>query len=220
MDPKIQKLIDDVYATAKQHGVEIKLHEDRNTIDYNGQPNNQVNGFFVESPSLKLEVGTNKPLISWLRIFIHESCHMDQWIEGCQAWKDSVIDGKETIDYIDEWVNGKELDDNFLAGCLVSSRNVELDCERRTIEKIKKYNLNDGLIYAEDLSEEIQMANSYIFFYSALYYMRRWNSPGKSPHLLKEVYKHFPTRFLPENEYSIFGENVIPYIRLYSNHCY
>lgn len=60
MDPKIQKLIDDVYATAKEHGVEIKLHEDRNTIDYNGQPNNQVNGFFVESPSLKLEVGITR----------------------------------------------------------------------------------------------------------------------------------------------------------------
>lgn len=86
---------------------------------------------------------------------------------------------------------------------------VELDCEKRTIEKAKKYNL------PVNIKEEIQKANSYILFYTFVKESRKWNTPGKAPYQIREVWSKMPDTF--EIDYAQIPEDIR---ELYRKYCY
>jgi hypothetical protein len=46
-----------------------------------------------------------------------------------------------------------------------------------------------------NVEEEIQKANSYILFYTFIKEVRKWNTPGKAPYQVKEVWSKMPKTF-------------------------
>jgi hypothetical protein len=102
----INNLIEDTKEKAKKHGVKIIL-EDSLTVPYpvGGFP---CSGYFIDYGNPTLAVAMNKPVDQWVMVLAHESSHMDQWIEKSSEWENNFIDGKESVDYIDEWCSGKE----------------------------------------------------------------------------------------------------------------
>lgn len=200
-----QGLIHDTKKQARDNGVKLIL-PDSITIPY-PRGNFEVNGYFVayEEPTLAVAVG--KPLNDWIMILAHEGSHMEQWIEKSPYWINSFIDGKEAVDHLDEWCSGREMTKEELDNVFRRSREIEWDCERRTIEKAKKYNL------PVKISEEIQKANSYIFLYSLMREFKRW--PDKRPYQVREIWSRLPDSF--DVDYDHIPEKIK---ELYWKFCY
>lgn len=194
----IDNLINDIRDSAEKNGVNVIL-EDTETIPYiiGGFP---CSGYFVDYGKPTLGVAMKKPVEEFIMVLCHESCHMDQWIEKSDAWNNNFINGKEAVEWIDEWCGGLELSDSELERAVIAARGVELDCERRTINKAIKYKL------PINIKEEIQKANSYILFYTMIKDTRKWNVPGKAPYQIKEVWSQMPATF--DIDYTIVPDDI------------
>jgi hypothetical protein len=208
MDSNIEKFIEDLKQTCKENNIDIILSEDTH-VDY---PNSdmRVNGYFTDKPTPRLATAIGKPEEQWVEILIHESSHMDQYLENIDAWKNLfVTEDKDATDLMDEWLSSKiELDDEELNRIIGLSQNIELDCEKRSIEKIKKYGIS------VDVDKYIQKANAYVYFYSIIKKYRKWYKPGKEPYNTIEVYEKLPNHF--DNDY----ENIPMEIEeLYVKYC-
>jgi hypothetical protein len=172
---------------AKSHNVKIKFLDTRFvTID----DDIICNGYFDEDV-LELVVGTKKPLKKWFPIFVHESCHMDQWIEQCPAWTADILNGD--IDaglLIHLWIKKKiELNREQLKLYINAVREIEIDCEKRTVEKIKKYDLPlDPIVYT-------QQSNTYLYWYTMVAKKRSWYKMGKELIYKKNLWSIMPTEF-------------------------
>ena len=203
----IDKLVQDTKNTADEHGVKI-IFENTLTVPYavGGFP---CSGYFVDYGNPTLAVAMGKPVDQWVMVLAHESSHMDQWIEKSSAWTNNFVNGKESVDYIDEWCNGKDISEEELNDLIKRSIGEEWDCERRTIEKAKEYNL------PINIKEEAQKANSYILFYTMLKETRKWNKPGQAPYQIKEVWSQMPDTF--DMDYSVVPDEIK---ELYLKYCF
>lgn len=122
-----------------------------------------------------------------LGILVHESCHLDQWLENPKFFKEF-----DKCVVIDEWLSGKEVSSKRLDDAIKMAMELELDCEKRSVKKIKKFNLPlDPKVYT-------RRANVYIYFYLWLRKTRRWSSPSNSPYQIAEIVNSVPSRFLKE----------------------
>ena len=74
----IDKFLLDVKQTCKDHGIKFKLV---NASKVPITKNLKSIGYF-DGESLVVSRKHN----FWLPVLIHESCHMDQWIEKCKLW--------------------------------------------------------------------------------------------------------------------------------------
>lgn len=195
---------------AQKNSVQFTLNPDTHIV----YPTTKdlVNGYMVEFPKKELAVATGKPLDLWLSVLVHESSHLDQLLEKSNYWCDSYVSGTtfEIVDIVMLWIEGKiELNDIQLNNYIKLSRNIELDCERRTVEKIKKFSL------PLNISEYIQKANSYIFFYTAMKKTKAWYIPNKEPYHIKEVWSLCPTEFLADDEYENIPDDLMQeYLKL------
>jgi hypothetical protein len=187
MTPEILKLIEETKKKAEENGVEVIMKETK-TVPY-AIGDFPVSGYFMDYGKPKLAVATGKPLKDWVMVLAHEGSHMDQWIEKSPYWTNSFIDGREAVEFIDEWCGGKEFTKTELDDICKRSLEVELDCEKRTLDKAIEYNL------PVNVEEEIQKANSYILFYTFIKEVRKWNTPGKAPYQVKEVWSKMPKTF-------------------------
>lgn len=189
---EVSTFVFDVIESAKENKVKIIL--DPNKVDFG---DGEVSGLF-DSDALELTVNTNKPVSEWLPILVHESCHMDQHAEDAPAWIGLDIKGHDACTLLDMWLshiidlNPSQLED-------VTNRvlEMELDCEKRSLEKIKRYKL------PIDLKEYVKKANAYIYFYRALMRTRKWTNKEKSPYSVESVWTQMPSYFLDnQSKYS------------------
>lgn len=177
-------------------------------------------GYFVAFPNLShplMGFAMNIEINDLIPTILHEWSHMDQWFENDKVWTNNMyyIDYqyKESVDLIDEWMNGKELTNQELDQYIKTAIDVELDCEMRTIKKIYTLHLEDKLKYTID--EYIQKANSYIYLYLYIKEIKKWNITGKAPYLIEEVWRSFPNHF--NGDYSQLKQE---YKDLYLKYCY
>lgn len=169
-----------------------------------------VNGYFIEKPVCTLAVAIGKPAAEWLPVVAHESSHMDQSIESTKVWNDRLVPGTEyeAADLVLLWVDRKiGLSRKQLDEYVRRARNMELDCERRVVQKISRFSLPIGY------REYAQRANSYIFFYTALKYLRSWYIPGKEPYNVDDVWTRMPKEFLRDDEYENVPEDIMEAFR-------
>lgn len=188
MDAATQNYIEKVKQKAARHSVDIRLIS-QSRIPYGTCENLLVSGYFIDRPIRELAVGTEKPLPDWLGIFVHESCHMDQWIEQTSVWKEIIVDGREAVDWIDDWCNGKDDLPLPIEQLIARARNIEWDCERRAHAAIVEHNL------PIDPHQYAQKANAYVYFYNHLLKTRAWNGPNNSPYEIERVWTHAPNHF-------------------------
>lgn len=111
----------------------------------------------------ELVVGKNRP--DWLSILVHESCHMDQWVQDCKVWR---RDDRLGTGQLDEWLLGENMRKRRVAAAIHNIIRLELDCERRALVKIAEYNLPINTTWYS------RKANSYLFYYLRVLETRKW----------------------------------------------
>ena len=144
-------------------------------------------GYFDET---KIAVSNGSE--SWIiRTLAHEYCHMLQWAEDDPVYtKTRVRGGQDSILIMNKWIEGNEYKKSTINTAMSLNRDCELDCERRTVEVIKKFNLHI------DINKYIQSANSYILAYNYVKRVRTWNFKGS-------IYDKAIVNEMPMDLYSI-----------------
>lgn len=147
----------------------------------------KCNGYFDDSSNV-LACAMGKDVSQWLFILLHESCHMDQFFEQVEAWTNN----QHGMSNVDKWLGGDDsIGADLIESDIKSSMECELDCEMRTVEKIKKYNLEDII----NVENYIQKSNAYILFYLWMKKYRKWYSIGKEPYNQNEIVEAMPNTF-------------------------
>jgi len=177
----IQKLIAKTAETCIKNNIGFYLVNDTHVqVD-----NIKCSGYFDEDD---LKVAVKKSEQDWLPILVHESCHLDQFLEKSPLWSG----GDNGISTIDSWLQGKEYGDLKLQKSFEDTIKLELDCEKRSLKKIKTYKLRINT------SNYIQRINAYLFSYWATYRDRKWFPfPYNNP----RIYRRMPEKILTLNFY-------------------
>jgi hypothetical protein len=192
MNAGAKKFISDVATKCVESGITLKLISDR-TVDVDSIP---CSGYFDEDD---LVVATKKK--DWLDVLAHESCHLDQFVEKSKYW----IKGDEGIKNIEKYLSkNKSITYNKVKKSIIDTILLELDCEIRTVKKIKKYKLN------VNIDTYIKQANSYLFSYWVILRDRRWYPfPYNNP----KIYNKFPSNFLQVSDYKNDKSDFLKYFK-------
>lgn len=126
-------------------------------------------------------------------IFVHESCHVDQLIDKDSIWHEGVFNADQ--DWLDVHTRGKTRKSKKIETYFRKLMELELDCDRRAVEKIKKYGLNINI------KEYIRSSNVYMFSYYCFYHQKCWYDGEHRIYDQKEILKQMPTKHLKPNEY-------------------
>lgn len=177
----VDKLIGDVAIKCLQNGYSFKLKAEKYVLAGKGI---KCSGYFDEKD---LIVAAQKD--GWVDVLAHESCHLDQLIENCKHWRN----GEDGIIIFDKWLTKKvKISNSRLEKSIKNIILLELDCEKRTVKKLKKYSIK----FNE--SDYIQRANSYLLSYWASYRDRKWYA---FPYEKKNIYKNMPKTFMKPEKY-------------------
>lgn len=200
MNKKIKDFIKMVRKDCEEHGVTLCLSRMPYVKHSDGI---STNGFFDDEPELELAVATGKNDELWFPTLVHEYCHMQQWKE-----KDPLWEAEESEEDIFEWINGNiELTDKKLSKLVNEARALELDCEKRTVEMIKKHDL--GI----DIDHYIKKANAYLLFWTYLKESRQWYEVGKEPYNIPEILEVVPKKFV--KDYNKISKKALAAFRKY-----
>ena len=105
---------------------------------------------------------------------LHEYGHATQWAENMPIWGAA----KKAGDWI-SWLDGKPIRD--IKKSLELARDIEADCERRTVRLIKELELDI------DIESYCRAANAYVHFYNFMLIHRKWFAKDKAPYNVPEV---------------------------------
>jgi len=186
----INKLIADVSEKCIKNKINFRL-EYVEQVDTNNIP---CSGYFDEK---SLVVATKKKkLEDWLDILIHESCHLDQFVEKSKVWCPDELG----LYVVENWIKKKKINLKKVTEAFHNTILLELDCEKRTVKKIKKYNLNFNI----DLY--IQKANSYLYGYGVSFKKKVWPN---TPYEKSSIVNKMPKKFLKTEEYFNISDDIL-----------
>ena len=190
MNKNITKLIADV----AQKCVENKINFRLENTDQVNTGNVLCSGYFDEE---SLVVATKKKNTQdWLDVLVHESCHLDQFLEKSSFW----IPDELGLFIVEKWLKNKKINLKKVKNAFINTINLELNCEKRTVKKLKKYKIKfDDELY-------IQKANSYLYGYGVSFEKKVW--PSK-PYEISSVYKKMPKKFLKAEEYFNIPDHIL-----------
>lgn len=176
-DPNINRFLRDLTRKCKKFEVNLNLSFTDSVQDEYGD---KSAGFF---DGKVIAVALKDP--RWLETLVHESCHFDQMIENADVY----LDCDKPRYSIWDWINGKELSEKYVKRIVRLSLECELDCEKRSVNKIKRFKL------PIDTDEYTQKANAYVLFYNYIGLTRRWFDEGKEPTRNPEIIELMSNRF-------------------------
>ena len=176
----VQRFLDDLRIKCRENNIKIKFRRGKRVKIEDGI---YGGGYFYY---IDREIVVARKNIHWLAILVHESCHLDQYLENTEIWQKSDKWGHQ----LDNWLSGKKVKN--LRKAVNSTIALELDCEKRSIKKIAYYDLPINTI------TYIQKANAYILYYKYVGQVRRWKpKPYDNP----EIYLKMPSRFMSDSYY-------------------
>lgn len=170
--------------------IKLILSKDRRVELSSGE---YCNGYFCDQER-EFAVSCGQPYHDWLIIFLHESSHMDQWLEQIPEWL-ILNKGYDDLPF-------KEMTDEQQISHTTRYRDIELDCERRTAQKIVELDIDIGIT----VEEYIQKCNAYVWFYNIVLLTGKWYTIGKEPYNVEEIWRAMPTHF--DNDYTITPQHV------------
>jgi len=206
LPPNAQDYFHHVCEIAESNNVRI-LISDKLSLSYGDATNTQVNGYFEDGNKPTLAVAIGKPFNQWFTTFVHEACHMDQWLEKIPEWTNMKCGNVDGYDLLNLWlVNEIELTKKQFDKICYQSYCVELDCEKRAVQDIINHEL------PLDVNTYIQKANSYVYFYPMMWYIRSWYLPTFEPYNIEEIWTNMPKEF--QEDYTNVPEKIrLIYIR-------
>jgi hypothetical protein len=156
------KLLNDTLKICLENEFSVKFPSQFSMNHTSGWVNHDPKQFVVCFPK-----GKDFNYESTWGVFLHESCHIDQILDKSPLWFNDDIDTE--IDYIDELCIRKNIKkskkvERYFKGML----ELEIDCEIRSLEKLKKYNLNINK------KEYIKRGNVYLKSYYSFYTLKTW----------------------------------------------
>lgn len=143
-------------------------------------------GFFDEKSIVVATDKKNK--IDWIGTLIHESCHLDQFLEKSKAWVEDDVG----LIVVENWIHGKIKDKSKAFKSFVSVINMELDCEKRSVKKFEKYKIKFNK------KQYIKQANAYLYSYVYAFKNKKWYP---TPYEKKTIVNKMPSEFLKPLEY-------------------
>lgn len=188
---KIEAFIAHVRKKCREHGIKFTMARAQQVL----VSDKEYGSGYFDSEGKELTVARKHEL--WLDILVHESCHLDQWIEQCSAWTRS-FEG-DAGNQIDEYCHGKDVPN--IRAALNRIIELELDCEKRAIKKIIEFEL------PINQTAYIQRANAYLQFHNYMLHSRRWAPKGVSPYQ-PEIYTEMPKRIMSDRYYKKLPEHV------------
>jgi hypothetical protein len=123
---------------------------------------------------------------------------MDQYISNSKYWTARIKGKKEKYDALelyDQYIDGIiDLKEPVYNEVLKQVIGVELDCEKRSVKKLQKYDL--GI----DLDYYIKTANLYCWIYPYNMKTRNWINMARLVRKNKKILDFLPTTFLKTAE--------------------
>jgi hypothetical protein len=133
-------------------------------------------GGFVDDSRMKFAVALRRP--HWREVFLHEACHIDQYIDEDPLWTDSLLAEKNFTDV--DLHTEEDSEEVFFRTMLL-----EHDCDKRALTKIDSYRISENQISREAY---IQAANcyhaSYFYFWKYTCFYDTKHVPYNTQHLL------------------------------------
>lgn len=188
----IRAFLEDTKQLSKEHQIKIVLGKGK-YIRYSGT---KIGGYFDEQNKV-LAVATNHPIEKWLDTMVHETCHLDQWIEQSKYWLPEINDA---ITIFEEYISGCPVTDIVAATNMIVM--LEADCERRTIKKMLKYELP---INTETYAKK---ANAYLLSHKAMIHYGSWYK--KSPYRHGCIWGRLPNKISAPYKYKIQNNTIKP----------
>lgn len=147
-------------------------------------------GFFDEK---SIVVATDKKFrVDWVGTLIHESCHLDQFLEKSPAW----VNDNVGLNIVESWVDEKIKNKSKALKSFINVIEMELDCEKRSIKKFKKYKIK----FNKNLY--IKQANAYLYSYIYAFVNKKWYP---TPYEKNGIVDKMPSNFLkPVDYYTTF----------------
>lgn len=179
MNSEIKYFLLDVESECKEHKIHFKLINQK-TVEV--QDGIRCAGYF-DHLGKEIVIAKNNEL--WLGNLVHEFCHMQQWIEQSDIWRKEAEFGTYTFD---KWLMGRRVSN--LRKSVNNLIRLELDCERRAVDKIIKYDLPINVV------TYIQRANEVLLYYRYLYETKADWSNGNLA-----AFEKMPKRFMSESYY-------------------
>ncbi len=182
---KIDKFLDDLDYICQENAVQI-IFTSKNYVKCDGI---NCSGYFNENKR-ELVCALKTDNKTWLSTLVHESCHLDQWREQSAIWQLFDKSTANNEDIIDKWLLKKEqIDNTLLDEAFKITKEMEWDAEKRSIEKIKKYNL------PIDIDEYTKKSVVYIMLYDFVQKYQTWYKSGCSPCRKKDIYNLVPSNY-------------------------
>lgn len=192
------QFIEDTIEVAENHGIKIRF-SDGALVYARGEKVGSAGYFSAEDKVLAVSTADFN-ITQIMQIFIHESCHMEQWLFNKKMWNlYSPGYGKFM-----EWLDKKmELSESKVSKHLQDVIALELDCEKRVIKKIKKYGLPiDPSLYKKN-------ANTYLYGIIFCSMKRKWYNKlytkdeivHLAPSRFRSKYEKIPKKILEAFEY-------------------
>jgi hypothetical protein len=165
-----EEVLSEISRRAWSFGVAVVMSPER-SVACDGV---QVAGYFQGSGQPILAVATGRSEDEWLGVLLHEYSHLTQWAEDGPIWALS-----DSCDTLWDWLAGKKVRNPKQAAANV--REVEADCERRTLRLARELNA------PIDLERYARGANAYIHFHNTIAETRKWYADGRGPYLNEKV---------------------------------
>lgn len=147
------EFIGKVASDCVSHGFSIKILQKKHFKGYSGW-------FDAVSKELVCAYKTR----NGFETLIHEYNHFLQWKNRKKFWKECRGDDNPFL----TWISGEELKKNVLHESFEQAVRLERDCEMRSIQCIKKHDLD------VDVVQYAQEANAYLFSYFYILKNRDW----------------------------------------------
>lgn len=128
----------------------------------------RVHAYFSEDTK---QIRISSKCNNMLQYLAHEYAHFLQYLDKEPLY--TKVDDALTI--MDSWLNGKDYSQKTLERAFFQVRAMERDCEKRTVQLIRKWNLSI------DEKEYTRKANTYIYAHFLMLEKRKW-WPFKSVH--------------------------------------
>jgi len=177
---EMDAFIEACFKKLKKYNVNIVISSKKYVVYPGG--NEKCNGYFDEDGKERyFAVATGNSTQQWFEIFVHEYCHFEQWVDKFHLWK--VGDDQDMW----AWVSHeKEFKQSKIKKNIQPMRDLEWDCEKRVIAKIKEFDLPiDPKLYAKK-------SLAYVCFYDFILKYRKWYKIGKEPYRNKHILDAMP----------------------------
>jgi len=125
--------------------------------------------------------------VDFLSIFLHEFCHFLQWRDNNAWWAKHMKKYIAFSNWISRASSKKATSSSYIA--------MELDCERRAVELVKKFKLSI------DIPQYIKKANACLFLYHIVEKNRGWPENKKPSVFSDEIVSKQASKFLAPSDY-------------------